>query len=89
MIATDTTATVVSGTSETSHFETIRRVKPGTKSTKQYRSEFADGTVTEWRKTAALSFLDGYRVQADRGDEWSMIEVPRREAEYRKYGMID
>lgn len=88
MIATDATAKVIRKATKMEHYEIIARIKPGTKSTKEYRAEFADGTVTQWQTKKLHTYLDGYRVMAANGDAYAIQEVPRREAEYREQGWL-
>lgn len=88
MIANDTTAKVLETASGNTQYDVIVRIKPGTKASKQYRAEFADGTVTEWQSKKLMTYLDGYQVMANNGNEWAKGEVAQREENYRRHGWI-
>lgn len=66
-------------------FTNVRRIKEGTKSTKEFRAEFANGHTTAWFRTQTEANLAGYQYLAENGTTAQARQDAAREVYVRSY----
>lgn len=66
-------------------FTNVRRIKEGTKSTKEFRAEFIDGHATAWFRTQTEANLAGFQYLAENGTTAEARHRAAREVFCRTY----